>query len=234
MSTGTPHYLGHRARLRERLVQDSTTLADYEILELLLGYALLRRDTKPLAKELLARFGNLRGVLDALPAELQQVDGVGESVAALQILLRETIARYAEAPVRERISLCSAENVAAMVCPRLSGVPAEELWIATVDARNRLLSWERLAQGTVGTVPCYPRDILERVLQRKASGFFLVHNHPGGTPAASPDDIEMTKNICNIANSMGLRLIDHLIVSGGTCYSIRKSRLIPSAGSTTF
>ena len=159
MSTDTPHYAGHRARLRERLLKDSTALADYEILELLLGYALLRRDTKP-------------------------------------------------------------------VIPRLSGSPHEELWTATVDAQNRLLTWERLARGTVGMVPCYPRDILERVLQRKASGFFLVHNHPGGTPKASPEDIEMTRNIQRIATSMGLRLLDHLIVGDGACYSIREDGLL--------
>ena len=107
MSTDTPHYAGHRARLRERLLKDSTALADYEILELLLGYALLRRDTKPLAKELLSRFGSIRGVLDALPAEMQQVGGVGEGVAALRLLLREMMARYAEAPMRERKVLCT-------------------------------------------------------------------------------------------------------------------------------
>ncbi len=226
MSTGIPHYTGHRARLRERLLKDSAALADYEILELLLGYALIRRDTKPLAKALLDRFGSIRGVLDALPSEIQQVDGAGEGVAALQLLLRESMARYAESPVRERISLCTPDSVAEMVLPRLSGTPHEELWIATVDAQNRLLSWERLARGTVGTVPCYPREVLERVLLRKASGFFLVHNHPGGAAKASPEDAEVTKNIQRIATSMGLRLLDHLIVSGGACYSIREDRLL--------
>lgn len=184
------------------------------------------RDTKPLAKELLSRFGSIRGVLDALPAEMQQVGGVGEGVAALRLLLREMMARYAEAPMRERKVLCTPRDVAQMVIPRLSGSPHEELWTATVDAQNRLLTWERLARGTVGMVPCYPRDILERVLQRKASGFFLVHNHPGGTPKASPEDIEMTRNIQRIATSMGLRLLDHLIVGDGACYSIREDGLL--------
>ena len=189
MSTDTPHYAGHRARLRERLLKDSTALADYEILELLLGYALLRRDTKPLAKELLSRFGSIRGVLDALPAEMQQVGGVGEGVAALRLLLREMMARYAEAPMRERKVLCTPRDVAQMVIPRLSGSPHEELWTATVDAQNRLLTWERLARGTVGMVPCYPRDILERVLQRKASDDeeHPAHRHQhGAAPARSP------------------------------------------------
>ena len=162
----------------------------------------------------------------SLPAEIQQVDGVGEGVAALRLLLREMMARYAEAPMRERKVLCTPRDVAQMVIPRLSGSPHEELWTATVDAQNRLLTWERLARGTVGMVPCYPRDILERVLQRKASGFFLVHNHPGGTPKASPEDVEMTRNIQRIATSMGLRLLDHLIVGDGACYSIREDGLL--------
>lgn len=123
MSTDTPHYAGHRARLRERLLKDSTALADYEILELLLGYALLRRDTKPLAKELLSRFGSIRGVLDALPAEMQQVGGVGEGVAALRLLLREMMARYAEAPMRERKVLCTPRDVAQMVIPGCPVLP---------------------------------------------------------------------------------------------------------------
>lgn len=149
-----------------------------------------------------------------------------KGVAALRLLLREMMARYAEAPMRERKVLCTPRDVAQMVVPRLSGSPHEELWTATVDAQNRLLTWERLARGTVGMVPCYPRDILERVLQRKASGFFLVHNHPGGTPKASPEDIEMTRNIQRIATSMGLRLLDHLIVGDGACYSIREDGLL--------
>ena len=226
MSTGTPHYAGHRARLRQRLLRDASALAEYEILELLLGYVFVRKDTKPLAKELLQRFGSIRGVIDALPAELQAIPGGGEGVAAFQLLLRELLARYAEAPVRERSALCSPAAVRAMVLPRLAGCPCEELWIATVDAQNRLITWERVAQGTVGTVQCYPRDILLKVLERKASGFFLVHNHPGGTPKASPEDAEMTRNIQRLATGMGLRLLDHLIIGDGVCYSIREDGLI--------
>lgn len=226
MSTGTPHYAGHRARLRERLLKDATALAEYELLELLLGLVLLRKDTKPLAKDLLQRFGGIRGVLDALPAELEQAPGVGHGVLALQVLLRETLARYAEGPVRQRTVLCSASAVKEMILPRLGGCPHEELWLATVDAQNRLLTWERLAQGTVGTVPCYPQEVMRQVLLRKASGFFLVHNHPGGTPKASAEDVELTKNIQQTAARMGVRLLDHLIVGDGVCYSIREDGLI--------
>lgn len=226
MSTGTPHYVGHRARLRQRLLKDPTALADYEILELFLGLVLLRKDTKPLAKEFHQRFGSIRGVLDALPAELEQVPGVGPGVLALQLLTREMIARHAEGPVRQRIVLCSTAAVKEMSIPRLAGCPHEELWLATVDAQNRLITWERLAQGTVGTVPCYPQEVMRQVLLHKASGFFLVHNHPGGTPKASVEDVELTKSIQQTAARVGIRLLDHLIVGDGVCYSIREDGLI--------
>lgn len=226
MSSDKPHYAGHRARLRERFSRDASVLAEYELMELFLGYGLLRRDTKPLAKELLERFGSVRDILEASPAELQDVPGVGTGVMTLFQVFREVWARCAETPTRKREILCTPDAVARMVMARLSGCPHEELWMATVDAQNRQISWERISRGTVDTTPCYARDILEVALQNKASGFILVHNHPGGTPRASLPDLEITKNLERIAQSMGLRLLDHIILSDGVCYSIRKEGLI--------
>lgn len=221
-----PLHLGHRLRLKKRLQQDSSALVDYEILELLLGYALPRRDTKPLAKELLQRFGHLRGVLDAMPTELQTVEGFGPGLATFFVLIREVLSKYAEAPVRSRESLCTPAEVAQFAGIRLSNCPHEEVWIATVDAQNRLISWEKLNKGSVGTVPFYPRDVLELCLQRKASGFILVHNHPGATPQASIVDLETTKHMERLAQAVGLRLVDHLIVGNGVHYSIRQEALL--------
>lgn len=117
-------------------------------------------------------------------------------------------------------------DVAQMAIPRLSGSPHEELWTATVDVQSRLLTWERLTQGMVGMVLCYPKGILRRMLQHKASGFFLVHNHPGGTPKALPEDIEMTRSTQHIVTSMGLRLFDYFVVGDGACYNIREDGLL--------
>ena len=226
MTKTTPHYVGHRFRLRERLLRDGTELADYEVLELLLGYALLRRDTKPLAKELLARFGSIRGVLQAGPEQIMNVPGAGEGVNALFSIMREVMARFAESSTRTHEVLCTPEAVAAMVLPRLSGCQHEELWIATVDNQNRQLSWERLARGGPDTAPCQPREILEHVFRYKATGFVLVHNHPGGSPHPSPQDVRVTQRLRDLAESVGVRFLDHIIVGDGVCYSICKGGLI--------
>lgn len=207
------HYHGHRSRLRERLGKNPGDLADYEILELLLGQVLMRRDTKPLAKELLARFQTLRGVLDAKPAELSQLPGFGPGLLNYWLLLRETLARYAEAPLRKHEVLATPETVAGMARLRLAGQPHEEAWVAFVDNQNRLIAWERLAVGSVESASIYPREIMERALLKKASGFLLVHNHPGGRPSASQSDLEVTRRVLECAKVMEIRMLDHLIVS---------------------
>lgn len=226
MPSDKPHHIGHRARLRKRLWSNSSEMAEYELLELFLGYVILRKDTKPLAKELLKRFGSIRGALDASPPELETVPEFGKSLSAYWKLLREIFARYAETPVREKIQLCTPEAVAEMAKARFTGCPHEEVWIATVDSQNRLIHWEQLTKGTISSSPLYPRDTIEIVLKRKASGFILVHNHPGGSPNASIFDIEITRHLEQIAQSMNLRLIDHIIVTEKNCYSIRKDGLL--------
>lgn len=214
------HHRGHRERLRARLSDAPEKLVDYEILELLLGYVFLRRDTKPLAKDLLDRFGSLRGVMDARPQEMTTVPGVGPAVENFWKLLREFMARYAESPVRMRETLCSPKTIAHMARQRLGKLPHEELWIAFVDTRNRLLSWEKAQQGTINAATLYPRDVIERALSLKASGFFLVHNHPGGDPSPSGADIELTQRLQRAAQPLAIRFIDHVIVTDNQCFSL--------------
>ena len=169
------HYLGHRKRLRARLADAPEKLQDYEILELLLGYVILRRDTKPIAKELLARFGSLRGVIEAQPERYMEIPGVGEGVAGLMALLREFTPRYLESRVRKREELCTPEAVAAMARERLGPLAHEEIWAAYVDNSQRLVAWERAVRGTYGTAPVNVRDIIERALLLKATGIILEH-----------------------------------------------------------
>lgn len=221
-----PHYHGHRLRLKERLRADALQLRDYELLELLLGTVLLRRDTKPLAKELLARFGSIRGILDARPAERQKIKGLGIALDDFFLLLREVMARYNEAPARERLILCNPKVVGEMARARLAGCSHEEVWVALLDNQNRLLAWERASQGTVNTSVIYPREILTLTLQHKASSIILVHNHPGGNSAPSMPDIEITRQLAKAAQSIGLRLLDHVIVTDEDCYSLMEDRLL--------
>jgi len=216
----TQHAHGHRKRLRERLTAASHSLADYEVLELLLGHVLTRQDTKPLAKELLSRFGSMRGVLDARTQELTAVPGFGPALEAYWLLLRETMARYVESPARWRTELCSPQAVAHMARMRLAARSHEEFWAAYLDTQNRLISWEMAAKGSVHTVPLYPRDVMARALALKASSLILVHNHPGGSPKPSGADTELTKKIQAAGEALGIRLTDHVIVTDDTCYSL--------------
>lgn len=221
-----PVHAGHRARLRERLVREPQAVADYEVVELLLGHVLRRKDTKPLAKELLRRFGSIRGVLDARPDELAQVPGFGPGLLAFWQLLREVLARRASSPLRRREVLATPEAVAHMARERLAACPHEESWIALVDAQNRLTAWERLKRGGVSMVAVQPRDVLETALTRKASGIILVHNHPGGDAHPSQPDLALTAELQRLAPCLGLRFLDHVIVTDGDCYSITQCKVL--------
>ena len=220
------HQTGHRARLKARLKKDAAQLADYEILELLLGCVVLRSDTKALAKALLQRFDTLRGVLDARPDELMSLEGFGPSLVLFWRLLRELMARYEEAPVRRRDILCTPDAVARMARARLAGCPHEELWLALTDHGNRLIAWERLRQGTVGHVPCTPRDVLEMALLHKASNIILVHNHSGGSVHPSGSDLHLTRELARLAPSLGIAFVDHVVVTEDACYSLGRDMLL--------
>ena len=222
----TKHSQGHRQRLRTRLTAASHTLADYEILELLLGHVLLRRDTKPLAKDLLEKFGSFRGVLDARTQELTTVPGFGSALEAYWILLREVMARYAEAPVRGRTELCSPLAVAHMARMRLAACAHEEFWVAYLDTQNRLIVWEMASKGSIHAVPLYPRDIMTRALVLKAASVILVHNHPGGNPKPSNADVDLTRKVQSAGEALGIRLTDHVIVTDDACYSLMEDCLI--------
>ncbi len=208
------------------MLDEPHKLNDYEVLELLLGHVLLRRDTKPLAKDLLERFKSIRGVLEAKPEQLLSLEGFGPSVAAYWVLLREVMARHSASPLLLREVLASPSAVAAMARQRLAGCPHEEVWVAFLDNSNNLLHWERASKGSVNTTPIYPRDIVARALKLTASAIILVHNHPGGNKGPSGLDLNMTKELEKAALTMNIRLIDHIIVTDESCYSLHQDGLI--------
>lgn len=224
------HAHGHRQRLRERMLKDASAIADYEVLELMLGNILIRKDTKPIAKELLARFGSFRAVLDARAEELQEVPGFGPALAAHWKLLREVMARYAESPARQRIRVCSPSYAAYMARTRLAGLGHEEFWVAYLNTQHYLLSWERASQGSVNSAPLYPREVIARALALKASSLILVHNHPSGSSEPSGPDISLTRELRELGRGMGVFLQDHIIVTEDACYSLSCEGLIEPSG----
>ncbi|GFK96089.1 hypothetical protein NNJEOMEG_03963 [Fundidesulfovibrio magnetotacticus] len=216
------HYLGHRSRLKERLRRDSRALADYEVLELLVSYANPRRDAKPLAKALLARFGSLRGVYQANPAELLAVEGANAGLESFWTLWREFLARLGEQDVAERVQVDSPEVVANLARERLGALAGEEFWVLLVDAGNRVMGWERLSQGGANQSPVSPRDVVALALRRQAAGIVLVHNHPSGETRPSPADQEVTRLVGMAAHGVNLKVLDHVIVAGKKWSSLKK------------
>jgi DNA repair protein RadC len=223
--SAAPHQAGHRERLKARLRKDATQLADYEILELVLGCVVLRRDTNALATALLQRFDSIRGVLDARPDELLSLEGFGPSLGLFWRLLRELMARYEEAPVRRRETLGTPDAVARMARVRLAACPHEELWVALTDHGNRLIAWERLCQGTAGQVAVTPREVLETALLHKASNIILVHNHPGGSARLSDPDLRLTEELARLAPALGMALLDHVVVTEHGCHCLSSLRI---------
>lgn len=221
-----PHYLGHRRRLKDRLLENPRALADYEVLELLLGYVLVRRDTKPLAKELLARFGSLRGTLLARIEELRDVPGFGPGAEEFLVLWREAWARFHEQPARARMVCNSPEIVAEMARARIGIKEHEEFWMALVDTKNRLIGWEQVSKGTIDQAAVYPREVLGVALRHNASGMILVHNHPSGDPRPSVQDIDFTRRIKNAAREIDLRLLDHLVVTDSRFFSFQSEGML--------
>ncbi|MCF8085582.1 MAG: DNA repair protein RadC [Desulfohalobiaceae bacterium] len=227
-----PHYHGHRSRLRERFRKCGDRMEDYEILELLLTYALPRRDTKTLAKELLHRFGNLKGILAADPRELREVPGFGSGLESFWALWREFWARMEQQDLRPRTRVDCPERVAEAARRRLGYEPVESLWAALLDNKNRLITFHELRQGSVDHVPIQAREVLTPALEYKASALILVHNHPGGDPTPSGQDLELTRRLQNLASELGIRVLDHLVVAEETHRSLRGEGLLPTGKDT--
>ena len=222
----TPHYLGHRQRLRQRINSAPRSLTDHELLELLLTYAIPRKDTKTMAKEMLARFGSLGHCLLAAPERVAEIPGLGQGTVVFWRTLQECLARKANAPLQERMKFSSPDQVRELVCARLGHLTKEEFWVLLVDNQNRLVLFEPIMRGTVDQTAAYPREIIEVTLRHHASGIILVHNHPGGDPNPSQQDKALTDSISRLCSELGLRLLDHLVVAGSNFSSFRALGLL--------
>lgn len=221
------HYLGHRERLRDKYRDHGdTSLADYEILELLLFRSIPRRDTKPLAKALLARFGSLAGVFGAPVSLLQEVKGIGESVA-LDLKLVATVGqRILRSELREKQVLSSWSSVIDYCHAVMAYESREQFRILFLDKRNALIDDEIQGKGTVDHTPVYPREVVRRALELSATAIILVHNHPSGDPTPSRADIDMTKTIVDTAKPLGITVHDHIIIGKDGHASLKGLRLI--------
>jgi DNA repair protein RadC len=205
---------GHRDRMRQRLLDgDPDGFHDYELLEYLLALAIPRQDVKPLAKELLAQFGDLPSLIAAAPGEVMRVKGAGESVAAALAFVGALSVRQLQRKALDRPLLTSFDAVADYLHVKLAHLSTEQFHVLFLDNRNRLLRDELFGDGTVNQAPAYPREIVKRALELSAAALVLAHNHPSGDPTPSRDDIQLTRAIADAAKAVGVQLHDHLIIA---------------------
>src|SRR5262249_32140510 len=222
-----PHYHGHRERLRDRFREaGGDAVSGYELLELVLFRALPRRDVKPLAKSLIARFGSFGEVITAPWPRLTEVDGLGDAAITELKVVEAAAHRLARGEVKRRQVLSWWTAVLDYCRTTMAFAEREQFRILFLDKRNLLIADEVQQVGTVDHTPVYPREVVKRALELSATAVILVHNHPSGDPTPSRADIEMTRKIVDIAKPLGVAVHDHIIVGRDGHASLKGLRLI--------
>jgi DNA repair protein RadC len=218
---------GHRERLRARfLAGGAEAMPDYELLELTLFAAIPRRDTKPLAKALLKRFGSFAEVVAAPRERLLEIPGVGESVANQLKIVEAAAHRLAKTKVMGRPALSSWSALLDYCTAAMARSEKEEFRVLFLDRKNHLIADEVQNRGTVDHTPVYPREIIKRALEVGASSIILVHNHPSGDPTPSKADIAMTREVAGAAKALGIAVHDHLVIGRGGHASFKSLGLL--------
>ena len=218
---------GHRSRLRERFMKGGAdALPDYELLELVLFAAVLRADTKPLAKRLIDRFGSFAEVINAPEARLAEVEGAGPRVIQELKLVRAAALRLMKGQVMNRPALTSWQQVLDYIKAAQGFEAREQFRILFLDKRNNLIADEVQGQGTVDHTPVYIREVVKRALELSATALILVHNHPSGDVSPSRADIEMTRQIVEAAGKLGIAVHDHIIVGRSGHASLKGMKLM--------
>jgi DNA repair protein RadC len=221
------HYLGHRERLRTRFREaGGESLADYEMIELILFRAIPRRDVKPLAKKLIARFGSFAETIAASPLRLVEIDGMSEGAVTEFKIVEASAKRFAKVLARTRRSMSSWTEVIDYCRTAMAYEDREEFRILFLDKKNGLIADESQGLGTIDHTPVYPREVVKRALELAATAVVLVHNHPSGDPTPSTQDVKMTLEIISIAAPLGVKVHDHIIVGRQGHASLKGMRLI--------
>ena len=208
------HHNGHRQRLREKLTSaGSAALHDYELLELYLFRSIPRRDVKPIAKELIAKFGDLGGVTTAPLEQLTQIKGISEKTASELKLIQALSERLAREQVIGKPVISSWSALVGYCRTALQFERTEQFRVLFLDRKNRLIADEILGRGTIDHAPVYPREVVKRALAHEASALILVHNHPSGDATPSQTDVEMTRTLAEVCQPFDIVLHDHLVIA---------------------
>lgn len=227
------HYYGHRNRLRNRFLQIGIdSLQEYEIIELLLTYVIPQKDVKEIAKELLSKFKSIKGIFEAEEEDLKSIPYIKDKFITLIKLIKEINAIYRKQKALEKPIHNSIEEIAQYCIEKFGYNKEEEFHVLYIDNKFQILqeksfpTKEFFFKGTIDKTVIYPRSIVEEGLKRKAYGLLIIHNHPNGNVQPSDYDINLTKFLDISAKSVGLTLIDHLIVTSNEYFSFKKQKLL--------
>lgn len=223
-----PHHgVGHRARLRQRLAQGGpNALLDHELIEYLLALAIPRRDTKPLAKQLLEEFGGIGGVLTADWEALSRISGLGEtSIAALKVAQAAAL-RLLESKVRDQPILSSWQALLDYLRADMAHLSVERVRVLHLNARNMLIRDDHMGDGSIDQAAIYTREVVRRAIDLGSSSLILVHNHPSGAPQPSRQDIDITRQIVEAGRPLGISVHDHIIIGSDGFSSMRAQGLL--------
>ncbi|MFH1714989.1 MAG: DNA repair protein RadC [Elusimicrobiota bacterium] len=217
--------IGHRKRIKEKYLKKGIAgWHDYEVLELLLTYAIPQKDTKPIAKRLLSKFKTFDSVLTADIKELQKVTGIAEHSAILLKLFKDIAEKFLEKRIIDVDILSSPNNVYDYLKIIMKGKKNEEFFVLFLDSKNHVIASEQLQTGTVNESVIYPRNIVERALLNHAVSVIIAHNHPSGLTEPSADDMKATEAVKQALKTVDISLIDHIIVGAGSYYSFMENK----------
>lgn len=222
-----PHYIGHRQRLKEKLLTNgANTLADYELLELVLSIAIPRKDVKPLAKELISKFKTFGGVITAKPTELSQIKGIGDTTIATLKIIEASQIKILKDKIEETSIISNWSELIDYCKLNIGNKDTEEFHILYLNTKCHLIKDETHSTGTINSSSVYTREIIKRVLELGATSIILIHNHPTGDSTPSKADISITQKIIKALETIDVSVHDHLIVSKGNYTSFKMLGLI--------
>lgn len=218
---------GHRKRLREKFDQSGlAAFLDYEIVELLLTLGDTRRDCKPQAKEAIKKFKTLRGVLAASAEELQEIEGIGPASAFAIKLIQEVSQKFLKEQILHKPFSKSSKEVFDYLYLSMRDRKKETFKVMFLNAQNQIIEVEDLFEGTLNASAVYPREIIEKALKHNAAALIFAHNHPSGNPEPSDNDKQVTQDLVSAANTIQIRVLDHIIIGDNRYFSFADEGLI--------
>lgn len=227
VTENTPHYIGHRSRAKQRFLNAKKgSFTDYDLLEILLFYVVPRVDTKPLARELLNKFGSIAGVLNASNEELVLISGLKSSAYTFFKLINEVAGKLHIEDIKKSTILESWSSLIKYARTTMGHLKTEVFRVIYLDSKYMVIADELQDVGTINSTPFYPREVIKKALTYEASALVLLHNHPSGNVNPSKQDVSATNEIQKIAAGLNINIIDHIIISSSAYYSFQANGLL--------